>query len=535
MAKSGNRAPGSGGNSGYKTINPTRMPRSAFDLSYSHKTTGYPAKLLPLYKQEVMPGDTITWRPSFMVRKVSTIFPYMDGLRLEYQVFFTPARLVWDNWAKMHGERLNPADHNDYTVPQMTVSPGGTQPLKMLDYLGVPTEVPNLSVSSLWARSLSFIWNEWYRDQNLQDSMDFPTDDGPDSEDDAWFDGFTFGKPKDRFAGALPFAQKGDPVSLPLGSTAPVEANGPIAFTAASGPSSNVWQTGSFNTSGFTTNWNATPEDLTYVSGLQVDLQSATAATINEIRVAVSLQHMFERDARGGTRYSEQIYSHFGVQMPDVRYRPELLCVGSMDIYPNEVPQTSETTAESPQGTLASYARGRGVGRGFTKSFDEWGFIIGFVRLRADVSWSQGVPADMIRLTRVDHYTPDLALIGEEAIPSIEIYADGTGDRDQGTGDWQPWGFTPRYESYRHRVNMISGYFRSNGAAALDRLDRWHFGIDLASRPVLNADFIRDDPQPILRNSADGITTVPFLIDCHWKVTGVRPMPKVGVPGLIRF
>lgn len=535
-----NRAGGAQRNENYRSLEPTRLPRSAFDLSYSHRTTARPSFLMPLYHEEVMPGDTISWRPSFFVRQTSSIFPVMDGMRLEYQAFWVPMRLVWDKWAKMHGERVNPDDHNDYTVPQWNApASGGWAKHSLADYLGIPTEITGLSVSALYPRAAALIWNEWYRDENLQDALVVPTGDGPDNGLLAAYQLQKRGKIKDRFAGALPFAQKGTPVNIPLGANAPVVTNGsPISYregaaefddhTLISQSASGMfvspdWDSGS------------RPVYLGVNSGMMADLTNATAATVNQMRQAIALQQMFERDARGGTRYVEQILSHFGVSMPHERYRPELLCVGSVPINPIEVPQTSETTNGTPQGNIASYVKGVGTGGGFTKSVDEWGIIMCMVSIRSEVSYSQGIPAAFLRRTRVDHYVPDLALLGEEAIPSAEIYADGTGDRDELTGDWAPWGYTPRYEAYRHRVNQISGELRSNGADTdFGRLDRWHYGLDFGNRPVLNDEFIEDDPNPIERNTlAD--QTPPFIIDAHFRVTGARPMPKIAKPGLLRF
>ena len=538
-----NRARGSrSGNQGYQKLQPTRVPRSAFDLSYSHKTTMEPSVLAPLYAQEVLPGDTISWRPSWLVRMTSNVFPYLDGIKLEYQAFFVPARIIWTNWSKMHGERVDPSDHVDYTVPQVTAPSGGWLENSLHDYLGIPTRVDNLTVSALYARAVWTIWNEWYRDQNLQDSVDVPLDDGPDLPTDPHMALPVRGKRKDRFAGALPFAQKGEAVNLPLGTTAPIiqdPVNPQMQLDNALGDGPFVWQSLPSTGSVFLGTWTGL-SDLRVSntqSGMVADLTNATAATINQIRMAVSLQHMFERDARGGNRYSEMILSHYGVRMPDVRYRPELLCVGSVDVQPNEVPQTSASlTGETPQGTLAAYAKGVGVGRGFTKSFDEFGYVIAFASIRSEVSYSQGIPAQFLRKTRVDHFIPDLALMGEEAITSQEIYADGTGSptAEPPTGDFSVWGYTPRYESYRHRVNQISGEMRSNIPGDQNRLDQWHFGLDFSARPQLDSSFIEDDPEPILRNLAAALAP-PFLVDAYFKTTAVRPMPKFATPGLVRF
>ena len=358
-------------NLGYQAIEPTRVPRSAFDLSYAHKTTAEPSKLMPLYHQEVMPGDTISWRPSFLARMTSNVFPYLDGIVLEYQAFFVPCRILWVNWAKMHGERVDPADHIDYTVPQVTSPVGGWLENSYSDYLGIPTQIDGLTVSALYHRAGANIWNEWFRDQNLQDSIPIPLDDGPDDPTDPHCTLQVRGKRKDRFAGALPFAQKGDPVTLPIGGNAPVVPHPTDfpSFNTATDAGARLMLSAAPSGDSFSPAWTANVPMKFILSGLEADLAGATQATIQEMRTAISLQHLFERDARGGNRYAEGIMSHFGVHMPDVRYRPELLCVGSVEVTPQEVPQQSATEVGlTPQGTLAAFARGAGVGPGFHKS-----------------------------------------------------------------------------------------------------------------------------------------------------------------------
>ena len=544
-----NRASRPSKNSGYRSVDPVRSPRSAFDLSFQHKTTAYPSRCLPVYLQELVPGDTLSVTPRVFVRQLSAIFPVMDGLRAEMQFFFVPRRIVWGNWTKLQGERVDPDDHVDYEVPQVT-SPASTGWAKhhIMDYMGVPSEIPGIETSALPARGYSLIWNEWYRDQNLQDSIVIPLDDGPDLPTDEHFETRFRGKPKDRFGGSLPFAQKGDAVTLPLGTSAPVVSDG-TAFsmaTNADGVQQMEMAGGGVQLQRSTGNWSVTQDASwgpsgTTSTGLEVDLQSATAATINVIRESVALQRLFERDARSGTRYSEGIYAAFGVRMRDLRYRPELIASGTVEIQSVEIPNYGATEFVSPemyfQGRIGAQMKGAGQLRSFSYSADEWGDVFGILTIRSEISYSQGVPAQLLRRTRIDHFTPELQLLGEEAIPSMEIYADGTGDRTLQTGDYQPWGFTPRYESYRHRVNMISGDLRSynvNGSSEFGRIDRFHYGLDFSSRPQLDDVFIEDDPDPIQRNVPHTLVP-PFVVDLAFQATGVRPMAKTATPGLLRF
>ncbi len=530
----------------FSTVPPSRVPRSAFDRSFSHKSTIDSGFLYPLFHDEVLPGDTITVRPAFFARMATPLKPFMDGLHLDYQFFFTPLRLVWDNFVRMMGERPDPADHNDYTVPQMISSAGAGHAVGTLsDYLGIPTDIVSLSHSSLYHRTYNLIHREWYRDENLQDPVMVDMDDGTDAP--ANYVLLRRGKRKDYFTGALPFAQKGTAVSLPLGTSAPLV--GTLGIDGVGGPPtfdvgadlnnklSHQFDNGVNHLEALAvTNvgdalWNDTQLEVDLTAGT-ADLSAATAATINDIRTAIGIQHLLERDARGGTRYREQVLAHFGVHTDDIRLmRPELLATGSTPVQVSLVPQTAGVTGGGTElGDLGAYATAQSVGRGFTKTFTEHGIIMGIISIRAELTYQQGLHRAFARDSRYEFFWPDLANLGEQAVISQEIWSDGTGSESAQTGDWSVWGYQPRYEEYRHRHSMITGEFRSQ---FVQSLDVWHLGLDFATRPVLNAAFIVE--QPHVDRVVIDQTAPQFLIDCFFKVTHVRPMPKFGTPGMTRF
>ena len=470
------------------------IPRSQFNRSCGVKTTFDSGYLVPVFIDEALPGDTFNLKMTSFARMATPLHPFMDNMFMESFFFAVPMRLIWDNWQKFCGEQKDPGDSTDFRIPVMT-APAVTGHVNgsLSDYFGIPTGVAGLEHASIWHRAYNLIWNEWFRDQNLQDSVVVDVDDGPDSPGDYVL--LRRGKRHDYFTSCLPWPQKGESIDLPLGTTAPVKGIGIIG--SPGGPYANVRETGGDSVT-YTLGYRDL-NNLIYVEddpakagypGIYADLNDATAATINELRQAFQVQKLLERDARGGTRYVEIVRSHFGVTSPDARLqRPEYLGGGHSTVNINPVAQTSSTDATTPQGNLAAFGTAAGHAHGFVKSFTEHCLIVGLVCVRADLNYQQGLARMFSRETRYDFYWPALAHIGEQAVLNKEIYADGS------SNDEDVFGYQERYAEYRYKPSIITGQFRSNFAQSLDA---WHLAQDFSSLPALNAEFIVENP-PVAR------------------------------------
>lgn len=511
----------------FSQVPKAEIQRSSFDRSHGYKTTFDAGGLYPILIDEALPGDTYSVNLTGFARMATPIHPIMDNIFMETFFFSVPIRLLWDNWQKFQGERDNPEDSIDFLTPTIT-SPAvtGFEIGSLFDYFAVPTDVPDLEISTFWNRAYNLIWNEWFRDQNLQDSVIVDKDDGPD--DPADYTILKRGKRHDYFTSCLPWPQKGDAVELPLGTSAPVVSDGTAPTFNAGGSAQTLNMVAGF----IEPNWGSTPvangpADFQN-SGLEADLTNATAATINSLRLSFQIQRLLERDARGGTRYVEIIKSHFGVTSPDFRLqRPEYLGGGSSPVNITPVASTVPTDlgGATPQGNLAAIGTASLLNHGFTKSFTEHEVIIGLVNVRADLTYQRGLNRMFSRQTRYDYYMPVLAHIGEQAVLNKEIYAVGSVTPDQ---DDAVFGYQERFAEYRYKPSSITGKFRSTDPQSLDV---WHLSQDFENLPVLGPTFIEETP-PL-----DRVVAVPsepkFIFDSYIKMRCARPMPMYSVPGLI--
>ena len=510
------------------------IPRSSFDTQYVHKTTFDAGYLVPIYCDEVLPGDVHRVKATMFARLATPLFPVMDNLHLDTHFFFVPNRLVWTNWVKFMGEQTNPGDSISYVIPTVTSPAGGYAVGSLFDHFGLPTAgqitgTNTVTHSVLPLRAYNLIYREWYRDENLQNSPVVNTGDGPDSASD--YTMLRRGKRKDYFTGALPWPQKGTSVSLPLGTIAPIKFDTISGGTGADNKFVNISRSGSYTYALQASTYGGVGSGIPDGSenALFADLSVATAATINQLRQSFQIQKLLERDARGGTRYTELLRAHFGVVPQDARLqRPEVIGVGSTYVNVNPIAQTSATNVTggaTPLGNLAAMGTALASGHGFTYHAQEHGYIIGIVSIRADLTYQQGLSKMWSRSTRYDFYFPVFATLGEQAILNKEIYVTGT------STDNDVFGYQERWAEYRYKPSQITGLFKSTSAGTIDA---WHYAQKFTSLPTLNSTFIQETP-PVERTTAVGSAAngQQFLMDAFFDCKMARPMPMYSVPGLI--
>lgn len=515
----------------FAQIPSVNMARSQFNRSFGIKKTMDFDFLTPVFVDEILPGDTANVKLHSFARLATQVVPVMDNMYIDFYYFFVPNRLVWENWERFNGAQDDPDDSTDFVIPTITSPtslPTGFENGSIYDHFGLPTEVPGLEVNVLPLRCYNLIYNEWFRDQNLVNRRTVNKGDGPDT-----YITYTLqraAKAHDYFTSALPWPQKGPAIEMPLGTVAPVLTNN-LSFNITGGSVSNanvfLPNSSAVLTSGFTNTGALAPIRFGTESGLYADLSSATAATINQLRQAFSVQSLYELDARGGTRYTEILLSHFNVTSPDFRLqRPEYLGGGRQAINVHPVPQTSASDGGTPQANLASYATSASSGSiGFTKSFVEHGYVIGLARARADITYQQGLERMWSRQTRFDFFWPKLQEIGEQAILNKELYAQGSVNL---AADDAVFGYQERYAEYRYKPSQIQGQFRSNFAQSLDT---WHLGEDFATLPVLGEVFISSNT-PIERALA--VTNAPhLLVDMFYEYKHARPMMTYSMPSTL--
>lgn len=529
------------------------IPRSTFVTTHSVKSTFNAGDLVPIHIDEVLPGDVHQGNLTIFARLATPLFPIMDQLELETFFFFIPCRLLWVNWKKMMGERANPADSISYTIPQIVADPATVLPGSLYDFFGIPGAgqvdgAASKSISALPFRAYNLVWSEWFRDQNLQNTLILDTDDGPDTPGNYVL--MKRNKKHDYFTSALPWPLKGGvEVSTPIGGWAAVKG---IATQASHNPADGTpdgtyYETGGtpsapvpVNPSGWLGYFAATTPNVFFRAGsaesatpmIYADLASASGITINALRLAVQTQRLLERDARSGTRYTELLKSHFGVQPEDVRLqRPEYIGGGRIDIKTSAIAQTSATGltgGSSPLGALGAAAIASDQ-HSFTYRATEHGYILGLVNVRAELTYQQGLHRMWTRLTRYDFYWPAFAHLGEQVVRNDEIYAKG----DNQANELTAFGYQERWAEYRHRPSRISGLFRSTAAGTIDP---WHLAEEFATRPALNGTFIREPAQStverVLAAGAQALN-MQILFDSIFRIRTTRPMPMYSVPGMM--
>lgn len=558
-------------------LNPTNIDirRSTFDRSHSLKTSFNVGDIVPFFLDEVLPGDTFNVDTSKVVRLQTLLTPVMDNIYLDTYFFFVPNRLTWSHWKQFNGENTESAwiPQTEYEIPQITApADSGWSVGTIADYLGIPTGVPNLSVSALPFRAYALVMNEWFRDENLFDPLVVPVDDATVAGvntgtfvTDVAKGGLPYKAAKyhDYFTSCLPSPQKGPDVLIPVASAGnyAVVGNGKslgltdgsltglFGYQSVPGGSALAVNSGTLGSSVGTavpssSNLNGSVgvatvsqlgDDLSKSGLIAVASGNAAAATINQLRMAFQIQKLYEKDARGGSRYIEILKSHFGVTSPDARLqRPEYLGGNRVPININQVVQQSATASgETAQGTVTGMSVTTDTHSDFTKSFTEHGFVIGVMVARYDHTYQQGLERFWSRKDRFDYYWPVFANIGEQAVKNKEIFAQGPSVKDSAGAviDDQVFGYQEAWADYRYKPSRVTGEMRSQYAQSLDV---WHLADDYSALPMLSDSWIREDKANVDRVLAvTSAVSNQLFADIYIKNRTTRPMPMYSIPGLI--
>lgn len=539
----------------FSQIPRANIRRARFKRDYSNTTTINEGEIVPIYVDEVLPGDTISLKQNSLVRMATPIYPVMDNCFMDIYYFFCPNRLLWEHWENLMGQNDNSywAPKTEYSVPQTTAPSTGWQVGTIADYMGVPTGVKNISVNSLPFRAYARIWNEWFRDENLQQPALQNTDDANttgSSGENFPYDAQRGGKPlkagkmHDYFTSCLPEPQKGEASAVPIDIALNAEVittsrnhdvGGNALFwkpTSGTAQAKNYQIGASFNTTAYgmteaagTFNEGNSPL-LIAPSNLELrESSTASSISINELRQAIAIQHILEADARGGTRYTELLKNEFGVTSPDSRLqRTEYIGGTRITINISQVIQQSATDQTSPQGNTAAYSLTTSRNKMMSYSATEHGYILGLAVIRVDHSYQQGLRRMWSRTRRFDFYHPMLANLGEMEVLNKEIYCQGT-DEDEDV-----FGYQEAWADYRYHPNMVTGEMRSNYAQSLDA---WHYADYYKKLPVLSSEWIQEGKENIDRTIAvQSEISHQFIANFYFEQIWTRPMPIYSVPGL---
>lgn len=527
-------------NNHFATVLPQTAPRSSFSRPYRRLMTMDAGYIYPIFVDEVVPSDMHTAKLSIFARLATPIVPIMDNLYCDVHFFYVPTRLVWPNIEKQYGAQDSPTDSTDYLTPIIQVPndpmiQSGFPVESIYDYMGIPPMLGAAGVDGAGyvvappLRAYNKIWNDWYRDENTQPMAPVPTGDGPDD----WGDYVLQRRNKraDYFTSGLPWPMKGPQVRMPIGVSAPVVSNGLPVLMLPDGASERnlIGYNGSPNNQvGLSGSGLSGNKNLAFGSetGLEANLAEGLGPYLSAVREATALTHLLERDARGGTRFTEILRSHYGVISPDFRLqRSEFLGGGTTRVNFHPVPQTSESGSETPQGNLAAFATVNLNTNGFSKSFVEPGYIIGLASIRADYTYQQGLDKMWSRRSRLDTLWPEFANLSEQAILNKEIFWTGVPEVDNAA-----FAFQERYGEYKYKNSQVIGKMRSY---VDDSLDVWHLAQEFANSPTFNYEFLWEDP-PIDRVIATP-TEPQFIVDLSMAIRSVRPLPMFSIPGLKRL